>query len=123
MNFSQKKAIAWLTWIAWLWISGVPSIAQNGSVRTQIDHRFFEAVQDSAIKYELIKPRLFSLQKSYEQLAKEKLASQNEQRFLSFQHQAQIQKFELQLADQPKKNKRWFVAGFVGGLIIGAIIK
>ena len=104
-------------------LSSAPSIAQNGSAKTDIDQRFFEALQDSAIKFEAIKPRLFFLQKTNEQLVKESQAAKNEQRFLSFQHQGQIQKFELQLADQRKKKKRWLFAGFVGGMIIGAIIQ
>lgn len=79
-------------------------------------------MQDSAMKLELIKPRLFFLQKTNEQLVKENLASKNELRFMSFQHQVEIQNFESQLADQPKKNKRWLFAGFVGGMIIGALI-
>ncbi|WP_031526999.1 hypothetical protein [Dyadobacter crusticola] len=122
MRKQHKKALRWIVWILLVGLSSGRSIAQSGNAKTDIDQRFFEALQDSAIKFEAIKPRLFFLQKTNEQLVKENQAAKNEQRFLSFQHQGQIQKFESQLADQPKKNKRWLFAGFVGGLVIGALI-
>ncbi|WP_439557703.1 hypothetical protein [Dyadobacter sp.] len=123
MNKQQKRAARWIYWILLAVIVPGRSIAQIGSDKTDIDRRFFQAMQDSAMKFELLKPRMFFLQKTNEQLVKENLASKNEQRFLSFQHQAQIQKFESQLADQPKKKRRWLFVGFVGGMIIGAIIQ
>jgi len=104
----------------WLWTAPAPLTAQSLEQRLESNYR--TALLDSAIKLEILKPRLMALEKSYGFLKDENMAIKNQQRFLSFQAQEQKHNFEKQLADQRKKRRRGAAAALMIGLVLGALI-
>lgn len=83
--------------------------------------RYVTALQDSAVKYELIKPRMVTLQKSFGFIEQENQALKSERRFLSFQQDALKINFETSLADERKKKIKWGAAGLVLGVALKLI--
>lgn len=103
--------------IAPLSLTWSPSTAQT--FEELLKQKYVIALQDSAVKYELIKPRMLTLQKSFGFIEQENQALKNERRFLSFQQQELKINFEASLADQRKKKYAWGA----GGVALGVLLK
>ena len=97
-----------------------PSTAQTFEQLLQA--KYLTALQDSAVKYELLKPRMYTLEKSCTFTTQENIDLKNERRFLSFQQDALKINFEASLADQRKKKKKWGAVGVVVGVALAKLI-
>ncbi|WP_353720291.1 hypothetical protein [Dyadobacter sp. 676] len=106
--------------IAPLSLTWSPSTGQT--FEQLLKQKYVIALQDSAVKYELIKPRMVTLQKSYGFIEQQNQALKNEQRFLSFQHEALKINFEASLADQRKKKYVWGACGVGLGVLLKLIL-
>jgi hypothetical protein len=106
--------------IAPLSLTWSPSTGQTFEQLLQA--KYLTALQDSAVKFELIKPRMVTLQKSFGFIEQENQALKNERRFLSFQQEALKINFEASLADQRKKKYAWGAGGVALGVLLKLIL-
>lgn len=104
-----------------LWFGLGLSTSTGQTFEQLLQAKYLTALQDSAVKFEQLKPRLVTLQKSYGFIEQENQALKNERRFLSFQQQAVKMNFEASLADQRKKKYMWGAAGFGLGVLLKLI--
>jgi len=87
-----------------------------------LKQRFDQAVLDSAIRYEMLKPVVNSLQKVNEQQRKENNELRLQNRLMSFQSDNDKVLFAQQIKAVKRKTKKLVFAGVVVGLVLGALI-
>jgi hypothetical protein len=98
-----------------------PAIAQSGRDETAIERQFQQAVLDSAIKYEMLKPRLYSLQKVNFHLEQRIVAMESKERLGEDLHQLEITGFQQQIKSERRRRRRHVAAALLLGIAAGAL--
>ena len=97
--------------------------ASGQNTNLTLKQRFDQAVLDSAIRYEMLKPVVNSLQKVNEQQRKENNDLRLQHRLMSFQSSNDKLLFAEELKKVRRRTKRLVFAGVVVGLVVGALSK
>lgn len=95
----------------------VLAVLRSGRATGQdFERRYEQSLLDSAINYEMLKPRYYTLTKSHEQLLREVVELRMQLRLLSFEQEAAHTNFVKQLEAEKRKRRRLILIG--GGMVI-----
>lgn len=116
-SLSKKILLTGLTALSALHFG--PATAQGFS--SEFDPAYEQALLDSLINYELIKPINFTLTKKNELLTQDNLALKAENGMLRMQLSLQKEQYEKMLADERKKRRKGWLTAFGLGYVTGKI--
>ena len=119
MKCSLPKKILLTGWIALAGLTCEKATAQGSS--SEFDPAYEQALEDSLINYELLKPIHFTLAKKNELLNQDNLALKVENSMLRVQLSVQKEQFERILADERKKRRKRVLLAFGLGYVTGKI--
>lgn len=120
MKPSLSKRILLTGSIALVGLISETATAQQYS--KEFDQAYEQALLDSLINYELLKPINFTLKKQNELLTLDNLALKAENSLLQRQLTLQKEQYERMLADERKKRRKRVLAAFGIGLAIAKIL-
>ncbi|SDG72158.1 hypothetical protein SAMN04487996_12272 [Dyadobacter soli] len=119
MKSSLSKKILLTGWIALGGLTCATATAQGSS--NKFDPAYEQALLDSLISYELLKPIHHTLTKKNELLTLDNLALKAENSMLRVQLSVQREQFERMLADERKKRRKRILMAFGAGYVTGKI--
>ena len=119
MKSSLPKKILLTGWIALTGLTCATATAQGSN--NEFDPVYEQALLDSLISYELLKPIHFTLTKKNELLNQDNLALKAENSMLRMQLTLQKEQYERMLADERKKRRKRVLLAFGVGYVTGKI--
>jgi hypothetical protein len=94
----------------------------EGAIAQDLESRYEQSLLDSAINYEMLKPRYFTLSKSHEHVLKENVELLMQTRLLSFKIELIERNFaQQQEAEKRKRRRIILVAGVI--VVVREIIR
>ncbi|MCE7061246.1 hypothetical protein [Dyadobacter sp. CY343] len=115
----MQKKILLTVWIALTGLACAKATAQGSEEKLQQGYE--DALLDSLINYELLKPIHHTLSKTNEFLNKQSLASKAENNLLRLQLRVQKEHYELLLAAERKARRKRVALAFVFGFAAGKL--
>jgi hypothetical protein len=110
-----------LTWIVPMLLWTGIACAQHSE--RELETRYVQSLEDSLVRYELLKPATYNLQQTNVHREKENQELRMQLRIMSFNHEIERSSFARQIKAAEKKNWKWFCKGFFLGLIGGSLTR